>query len=289
MIDAIKQLDTKQKVTLVITLALFAFVIFYGYDTFFDGGGGSTNAPAPVVRTEEAPPAQPRSAPEPSSAAQPGKMPGQNPTQQPVANNGMAQNAPGTPGSTSMPAAAAPTNQGWQGNQQSQPAAAPAPQITVQAPAAPTAEQLALLKESQEVQQEYLRLVNEYQLAQLKQKLEQANADIAQAQLRSAQTMAQIQLLADKLKEETAPPSSPLAPATSSGEAKQPSVTFQLVYVGKQSGKWTAMLNAAGSYFEVSEGTLLSDGSVVREINSKGIILSLHGKKEFLTIPKGLD
>lgn len=249
MIDAIQQLDTRQKVILVITTLLFAFVVYYGYQTFF----ASDMIASEAAPTQEAPP------PPPPPAAD-----------TPAANVSADNSAPEMGTNPMMPSA---PSQGA---------------MNVQPPEQPTPEQLALLQESQAVQQEYLRLVNEYQILQLKQKLEEANAAIATSRLQSTQTMAQIQLLTDKQKEKSMAPVTAISSSSADNKEQAPA-QLKLVYVGKQMGVWTAMINADSSYFEVKIGTRLPDGSVVTMIDEKGVALSNGGKSQLLTMPRGFN
>jgi type IV pilus biogenesis protein PilP len=157
----------------------------------------------------------------------------------------------------------------------------------------PTPEQLALLADSQEMQREYLKLVNEYQIAQLQEKLAMANAAIADAQFKSAETLAKTDALSqkaasDKVKMELESSGANKAKMVAE-KIKEIEKKIQAIYVGKQRGSWVAMLDLDGSYFEVKVGTHLPDGSIVTSINHQGVVVTKDSSKRFLAVPRNLD
>ncbi len=146
----------------------------------------------------------------------------------------------------------------------------------------PTVEQLAILKDSENLQREYLKLLNEYQLAELQQKLEAANSAIAATKLKILTTQSQTKQIEDKLRET----------GTLLANGKNPNqeeYNVQVAYVGQKRGEWVAMLKINNNYFEVKVGTELSDGSIVEEINENGVVLDKNGNKNYLRVPKSLD
>ena len=158
-------------------------------------------------------------------------------------------------------------------------------------PEQPTPEQLALIKESQVLQRNYLTLVNKFQIAQLQQKLEAANAAIANSKLKTATTMVKTEKLADQLKQQK---QQLTTTQTDPDKAKHTQTVasykrVQVVYVGEKRGKWMAMMNLDGSYFEVRVGTRLPDGTVVDLINEKGVVLEKDYKKRYFRVPRSLD
>lgn len=147
---------------------------------------------------------------------------------------------------------------------------------------APTPEQLALLAESQQLQTEYLHLVNQYQVAQLQQKLAKTDAQIAAQKLAAAKSYLATQKL-------TGGSSEMPTSIFSSSSNKATIAPMQVMYVGQQAGVWSAMLGRSGNYYQVKVGTQLPDGSVVQSISNQGVILNKSGANQYLVIPKTLD
>jgi type IV pilus biogenesis protein PilP len=144
--------------------------------------------------------------------------------------------------------------------------------------AAPTPEQLALLAQSQQLQEEYVHLVNQYQIAQLEQKLAATNAAIAKQKLSATKTYLETQKLEGNS-----------AFKAANGATKVIPGAMQVKYVGYYQGVWTAMVGSDDNYFEVKVGTRLPDGSTVISISNQGVILNNAGQRVYLAIPKTLD
>lgn len=144
----------------------------------------------------------------------------------------------------------------------------------------PTPEQLALIKESESLQREYLRILNEYQIAELQSKLETANSKIAAAKLKTTKTQSQTKKLENEMNE---------SQASLIKGVEQKDYNIQVSYVGERRGQWIAMLKINNNYFEVKVGTELPDGSVVDVINQNGVVLEKNGKKQYYRVPKSLD
>lgn len=158
--------------------------------------------------------------------------------------------------------------------------------ITEQKATELTPEQLALLAESQELQRQYLKMVNEYQLYQMQQKVITAKSQVTAAELKSQQIQAQKDAFEqkEKVKEEK----EGVQPGTGESEVILPA--FKVAFVGRTAGVWVAVLKADDAYIQVKEGTLLGDGSLVSSINEKGVVLkSKEGNKTFLAMPKAID
>lgn len=115
-------------------------------------------------------------------------------------------------------------------------------------------------------QAEYLRLVNEYQMAQLQRMIAEDNEAIAVAKRNAAQAMADTAQSAG----------GSMADASSSSDDDQASSnTYVLVYTGQQSdGQWTATLKKNGQSYDVVPGRQLPDGSQVTSIDENGVLLS---------------
>jgi hypothetical protein len=156
--------------------------------------------------------------------------------------------------------------------------------VTVGQPAPPTPQDLALLAESQQMQQQYVQLVNQYQLAQLQQKLAQVDAEIANNKLTTAKSLVEMKKLQPQLGGDYNTSLSNSAASSNNGPQ-----TYQTLYVGQVSGRWQAMLQAGGQYFQVSVGMQLPDGSSVSSISSRGVVLNRNGTPIFLPMSKSLD
>lgn len=228
------ELETKQKLTIIVTVIVALFAIYLAYDTFFGG-------------TEAAPPTKPAA---PSIAV---------------------KKTPAREAATLVPEEANQTNGMATTGENTQ--IAP-PQQKEATPA-----QLAALVQSQQMQQQYINLVNAYQMAQIEQKLAAADNQIAESKLSTAKAMVNTQQYAAKL------PRNGLAMGSGDTETTVP----QTVYVGQQAGKWLAMLSINGSYVQVSVGTRLADGSVVSSISDRGVILDNNGEPSYLPIAKTLQ
>lgn len=230
LLNKFNELDTKQKVTAIITILVVLFAIYLAYDTFF--GGTSSGSSASVAPTKTV------------SAASATKAGNRNESK----GNG---NSNGELAEAQLP---------------------PPPQQKE-----PTPAQLAALAQSQQMQQQYINLVNAYQMAQIEQKLAAADSQIAQSKLSTAKAMVSTQEYAAKLPRNgmTFGDNEPAGP--------------QAVYVGQQAGKWLAMLNLNGNYVQVGVGTQLPDGSVVTSISDKGVILDNNGQPSYLPIAKSLQ
>ncbi len=154
--------------------------------------------------------------------------------------------------------------------------------VQVGQPAPATPESLALLAKSQQMQQEYIELVNQYQLAQLQQKLAQVDAQIAASKLTTTKSLVELKKLQPELGQMENMHGRMDENASGQG--------YQTLYVGQTSGRWQAMIQFGGQYFQVSMGMHLPDGSVVEDITNKGVLLvGEDGSELFLPLTKTLD
>ncbi len=279
LIDKFKELEAKQKVTLGVTLVLLVFVLYYGYNTFFGGTSFTSSTPPPAasrVAERSTTPSVPRRTTTAIAPAVPNRT--VQTTSAPPVQTSM--NTTGATASISIGNATVQTT-----------AAKPGPTVRDGIEEVPThqpdLEQLKMLQESEAVQQEYLSLVNKYQLIQLQQKVAQAENTLASSKLQSAQIQSQTQDLTTQLKSSSVSQAS----LAQQDQAKHRSAFQDLtvMYVAKQQGRWTAMLSASGNYFEVKVGTRLPDGSVVSRIDDRGVILSRDGSRRPVTIAKTLN
>lgn len=264
--SSFKRMETKQKVILLVTILAFIYVIYLGYDTFFaHNSGADVTVPATT---------------EPSTQVEAGPIQEIEP-----------DTATDVESSTKVVAKAAPVTEAQKSNEggSEQQIKAAGNKIIEVSALEPTPEQMALLAEAQEMQREYLRLVNQYQIAQLQERLETANASIAAAKLKSAITASEVQKLNDELKQRSLRGQSSSVSLEGKKEAVDFVATLQLMYVGKSKGAWMAMLNSNGSYYEVKVGTRLPDGSTVSAIDTRGIVLTKDSMKRYVPMPKALD
>lgn len=253
LIDNVKQLDTKQKVMLVATIGCLGLVFYLAYSTFFPASDDNNPPPPAVV------------SPPPSNMATASSPPPVTPS--PINNN-----------TDNMPTPLAGNNQNETDGQN----------VQVGHAAPPSPQNLALLAESQQMQQQYIQLVNEYQLAQLQQKLAQVDSQIAASKLTTTKSLVELKKLQPLLGSDIGGPS--VQATTAGGSTSNVPQGYQTMYVGEVSGKWQAMLSSAGQYFQVSVGMRLPDGSVVSQINSRGVVLTnISGTPIFLPMTKSLD
>lgn len=241
MVDNIKDLETKQKIMLVAIVVLVGFIIYFGYTTFFPQSNNVVVAP--TVAPVKSTTAQPTQTASPQAAVKP-----------PVSSTTSNESVTQTP---QLQKVSTPTT------------------------SAPTPEQLALLAESQQLQTEYLHLVNQYQVAQLQQKLATTDAKIAAQKLAATKSYLATQKLTGG--------SNSMPTSIFGGTTKAVAPPMQVMYVGQQGGVWAAMLGRSGNYFQVKVGTQLPDGSVVQSISNQGVILNKNGQNQYLVIPKTLD
>lgn len=149
---------------------------------------------------------------------------------------------------------------------------------------APSPEQLAILAESQALQKKYIQLVNEYQLAQIEQKLGQTNAEIARDKLTTLKTQVETEKLAANLG--GADVSSIL---NNNKSTSQPTAHLSAVFVGRKNNIWTAILRQGMHYNSVREGDYLKNGFFVYHIDMRGVILEKNKKYYHLNIASNLQ
>jgi hypothetical protein len=111
-------------------------------------------------------------------------------------------------------------------------------------------------------QQQYLELLNQYQLLKMRRQMLEEQAAIAQAQNRIAVLNDQTRKL-DTAVNVGPKGSLPHAPAQG----------YQLSYIDQPNGQWTASIYTNGVYQVVNKSSVLSDGAVVSEISQRGVII----------------
>lgn len=120
-------------------------------------------------------------------------------------------------------------------------------------------------------QEEYLRLVREYQMAQIQRMIAEDNQAIALAKQRAAEAMVQTSKL--------------LGNGNVTVNNNNNNVRgYQLVYTGEQEqGGWTATLKKDNQTFDVMEGKQLPDGFRVESIDENGVVLMQGSVKKLIT------
>lgn len=155
------------------------------------------------------------------------------------------------------------------GNAPSQPLpATPVPVVSPKAPAtpmnsavAPAIRQLPAVDSTNMAlsprQREYLTLVREYQITKMKRQILDEQANLANAQKRIADAGRNGMALNMDI----------------DGYAGNSANGYQLAYLDRQAGQWTATINIGDQYKEVRVGSRLTDGSKVVSITNKGVVL----------------
>jgi hypothetical protein len=139
-----------------------------------------------------------------------------------------------------------------------------------------TAEELALLEERRQVQQQYLQLVNQYQLTEMQNKVATSQSSLIKTQIDTAKSEQQATKLGIVLPGQE-----------EEGDQSLRGVT--VVYVGKKNNQWSAVLNLRGKYMTVKLGSRLPDNSLISQINDNGIVLYKDGERRTLIVPMVVD
>ncbi|MCH9770776.1 MAG: hypothetical protein K0U12_07860, partial [Gammaproteobacteria bacterium] len=119
-------------------------------------------------------------------------------------------------------------------------------------------------------QRAYLKLVSEYELAKMKRQLLQERVAIAEAQSRIAKLNGGDSSFAN------------VGMDDSVNQVMNDS-NFKLSYIDHQQGKWSATLYHGGHYQTVFNGSELSDGYKVVNVNRDGVLLQYKDKRELIT------
>lgn len=125
-------------------------------------------------------------------------------------------------------------------------------------------------------QKAYLHMVNQYELAKMKRRLLEERAAISAAQHRIA-----------TLNKQTRDIDSSLAGSADTYDHTETNtrrnVPYQLSYVDRQNGAWSATLSRSGYYFQVHVGSQLLDGAKVTHISRQGVTLQTGQSREKVT------
>lgn len=143
-----------------------------------------------------------------------------------------------------------------------------------------TPQQQAQIAAQQAREQQYIKMVNQYQLAQMQKKLADVNAQLAQARLKEAQALA-------KVTQQNLPIPTHFTTDVTTQSAPHINVlsTYQVLYVSYVNNRWMATIKHAGQLHNVYIGSQFNDGTVVRVIDRNGIVLEYNGRSRYLTIP----
>lgn len=237
-------MEPKQKGVLVATIIIFIIIGYMVYRVFF---AGTSPAPAPV-KTAPVIAAKPQQAAPVNNAA-----------------SDLAVNANSTAG-----VAASTVN--------TAPVANAAPEVVEMPKRELTPEELNLLEERRQVQQQYLQLVNQYQLMEMQNKVATSQSTLIKTQLETAKSEQQATKLGLLLPGQQGP-----------SDADKSLSGVSLVYVGQKNGVWSAVLNLRGQYVTVKMGSHLPDDSVVSTINDNGIVLYKDGERRTLTVATAVE
>ncbi len=126
-------------------------------------------------------------------------------------------------------------------------------------------------------QQAYLGLVREYQVTKIRRQILEEQAGLANAQKRITDAsrngmLANYGTYGDVLGSDSV------------------DNAYELTYLDRQAGQWTATLNRNGKYQEVHVGTRLSDGASVVSINNKGVVLrTSRGKSRMVSFQGSIN
>lgn len=113
-------------------------------------------------------------------------------------------------------------------------------------------------------QQEYLELLNQYELLKMRRQMLEEQAAIAQAQNRIA-------VLNDQTRKLDATVNTDVQGNYETNGSNNSG--YQLSYIDQQNGQWTASIYHNGAYQVVNKGSLLADGAIVKDISQQGVII----------------
>lgn len=126
-------------------------------------------------------------------------------------------------------------------------------------------------------QQEYLKLVNQFELAKMQRQLLQEQAAIARARH-------EIVVMNNQTSKISGSDVSAVGSSVNLGAVgANNSDPFQLGYLDYQHGSWTAALVRDGRYLNVQPGTLLPGGVKIIAINHKGVIINDKKDRELVS------
>ncbi|MCD6046158.1 MAG: hypothetical protein K0R48_1321 [Gammaproteobacteria bacterium] len=262
-------MESKQKGMLVALIIVLAIIGYMGYKFFW---AGSSPAPIPAPKATVV-----AAQPQPAAAAN-------NPASELATNDNSRAGVAASTVNTAAPGAnaaapganpAAPgVNPAAPGANAAAPGAPSVPQVIEMPKNELTPEELSLLEERRQVQQQYLELVNQYQLMDMQNKVATSQSTLVKTQLETAKVEQQAARLGILL---------PGQQSTDS-DADKSLRGITLVYVGQKNNVWSAVLNLRGQYVTVKQGSHLPDDSVVSKIDENGIVLYKDGERRILML-----
>ncbi len=243
-------LTTKQKVIGILTLAIFAFIIYEVIGLFSSG----SNKPATTITP----------APTPSPQAKQMKMPNGGPQAQAPA---VATQAAYTSTLPTVNAIAAPKEPLDVKQQQQQ-----------QEVYLDSVNQLQLLKVKRDIAE------TNQAIATARLATETANKNMSDLLTQPTLPQGPPATYSNKLSMQTSGNDVSAAEPT---QIKAPPVVetpFVVISVSMQFNRWSAVLNSQGKMYSVSIGDTLFDGSTVTSINKNGVVLTRDGKRRRITL-----
>jgi septal ring-binding cell division protein DamX len=164
------------------------------------------------------------------------------------------------------------------------PAPTPAPTYQPQLPASVVANQQQLITH----QQQYIQLVNQYELAKMQRQLLEEEVAIAAARQRIAEINQKTQQITGQqtASDDVAATTSFAEPAPERHSENLPA--YQLAYLDRQGDNYTATVVDRGHYQEITAGLQLADGSQVKQIDTQGVLFQTADKKAFRLTFSGL-
>ena len=124
-------------------------------------------------------------------------------------------------------------------------------------------------------QQQYMKLVNEYQMLQMQSMIAQTQATIAKSRAQTAEALSKLNDLSGG---NTDIVDLGLVQSTSNDSGD-----YELIYTGQENGKWTATLKKGGQFNDVTADTALPDGTKVLTVNDSGVVIVENNVKKLVT------
>jgi hypothetical protein len=190
----------------------------------------------------------------------------------PAAPSAKLVSSPPTSSASASSASTVPLGGGSLAHVDTQPTANAAAATPVLASKLPTVDRPPLLKS----QQQYLELLNQYELLKMRRQMLEEQAAIAQAQNRIAVLNDQTRKLDVSVNTDASGNYTPSPQANNSAR-------YQLSYIDQQNGQWTASIYHDGVYQVVNNGSQLADGSTVMSISQEGVILQNKNKRSLIS------
>jgi hypothetical protein len=116
-------------------------------------------------------------------------------------------------------------------------------------------------------QQQYMQLVNEYQLAEIQRMIAEDNAAIAQSRYDAAQSMVKMA----ELTGDANPGAMGLGASVDNQSAN--STDYELIYTGEDNNQWTATIKKNGQFNDVTAGSVLPDGTKILSVDDNGVVI----------------